>query len=76
MKYVFDITEEEIRAVLVAMEQDPRYNTLPGYTANVNLWSDNSMPFIEVHLQYLKTHPSLDPEHYLANLKLMTKRRV
>lgn len=49
------------------------YHTKAGYNANNELYPDNLMPFVEKHMQYLSSHPSVNPTYYLANLRLMTK---
>lgn len=69
------MNEEEIRTALRAMEADESYQTEVTYSANVALYPDNTISFTEKHTAYIKTHPALKPEHYIANLKLKTKRR-
>ncbi len=70
-------TEEGIN-ILEALEQmvaDPRYNTAPTYSANSTQYPDNLIPFVDKHMNYLTTHPKVDAEMYIANLKLMTRAR-
>jgi hypothetical protein len=62
--------EQEIRTALQSMEQDHALITNSAYRANGELWADNKMPFVEVHLAYLKAHAALDPRIYLSNLRL------
>jgi hypothetical protein len=69
------MTEAEIKAALEQLEADPDFITKSAYRANAQQWPDNVIPFVEVHLQYLKEHPKLNPEHYLSNLKLRIRRR-
>ncbi len=57
------------------MARDTTYNTDSSYSANSNLYPDHLIPFVAKHMEYLKNHPSTDPEHYLANLRLMTRIR-
>jgi len=57
-------------AELKLMANDPRYNTQGTFSAR---YSSNLMPFVERHMKYLSEHPKLDTQHYLSNLKLMTK---
>jgi hypothetical protein len=64
----------EIEEALRLMEEDSSYNTISSYSANV-AHLDHQIPFSEKHLLYLKNHPRLNPEHYLANLRLMMKVR-
>lgn len=63
----------ETRQVLIAMVEDDRYMTDSSYSANAELYPDNLIPFVEKHMNYLRAHPSTDPQHYLANLRLMTR---
>lgn len=67
--------EATIREELVTMEADPNFVTKAAYRANVDHWPDHEISFVEMHMTYLKSHPSLDPKHYLANLRLMSRRR-
>lgn len=55
---------------LKLMANDSRYNTQGTFSAR---YSGHVMPFVERHMKYLSEHPKLDTEHYLSNLKLMTK---
>lgn len=67
--------ELEIRQALRVMELDKSFNTKSSYAANTVLWPDHRISFTEKHMAYLKAHPALNPQHYLANLKLMIKKR-
>lgn len=69
------MSEAEIMEELLIMESDPSCKTEPAYRANITLWPDNQITFSANHLQYLKSHPNLNPRHYLANLRLMIKQR-
>lgn len=69
------MTEEEISTALQKMESDPTFVTNPAYRANSSLFPNNTISFVEAHLTYLKLHPKLDPNHYLANLRLMSRKR-
>lgn len=69
------MVDEEIRAALAVMEKDPSFATKSTYNANSLLWPDNRMPFIEVHMAYIKGHPKIDPKQYLSNLRLRSRQR-
>jgi len=69
------LEEAEIREALQLMEDDSSFNTGSSYSANGTLYEDHQIPFAEKHMAYLKSHPKLNPEHYLANLRLMMKVR-
>lgn len=60
---------------LQKMLEDNAYNTQPGYTSNTELYPDNSIPFIKQHIEYITNHPAVDPQHYLSNLRIMTRVR-
>lgn len=65
----------EARKLLELMMTDDSYNTPTTYSANTELYPDNQMPFIDKHMNYLCSHPSVNPNVYLSNLRLMTKIR-
>lgn len=70
-------TPEGVRArqILIAMAADAGYTTVSSYSANSELYPDHKIPFVEKHMEYLRAHPATDPEHYLSNLRLMTRLR-
>ncbi len=70
-------TEEglEVQESLKAMAKNKMYNTESSYSANSELYPDNLIPFVAKHMEYLRTHPATDPQHYLSNLRLMTRVR-
>lgn len=70
-------TEEgaDIEAELIAMQIDNRYNTESSYSANGILYPDNQIPFVDKHKKYLLTHPTVSPQSYVSNLRLMTRIR-
>jgi len=60
---------------LHAMAADIKYSTDASYSTDGGNYSDHLRPFVDKHMQYLASHPTVDPAHYLANLRLMTKIR-
>ena len=62
---------QELRTIAA----DVKYNTGSSYSADSSSYSDNLIPFVDKHMRYLILHPSVDPAHYLANLRLMTRIR-
>jgi hypothetical protein len=62
----------EVVQVLRNMAEDVKYNTESGYSANSETYPDNLIPFVDKHMDYLRSHPSMDPQQYLSNLRLMT----
>lgn len=63
----------KIQQTLRLMAKDSAYNTASTYSANAVQYPNNLIPFVDKHMNYLNTHPSLDPHHYLANLRLITR---
>jgi hypothetical protein len=66
---------QRIRQELSDMLTNQGYTTESTYNTNSDLYPDNKIPFVEKHMHYIATHPSVDPNHYLANLRLITKVR-
>ena len=65
----------EIEAALVRMVADTTFTTAASYSADGLSYPDNLIPFVEKHMRYLNNHRNVDPAHYLANLRLMTRVR-
>lgn len=68
-------SEVGIEAVsfLEMMILDDSYNTEPSYSADTESYPDNLMPFMDKHVNYLYSHPMIDPQLYLSNLRLMSR---
>ncbi len=64
-----------VKDALIVLEDDPAYITQPGYSSDLEKYPDNSVPFVEKHMSYLVSHPSVNPGMYLSNLRLMTRKR-
>lgn len=64
-----------IQNQLREMAADVKYNTGSSYSTDTGSYADHLIPFVDKHMRYLMVHPSVDPIHYLANLRLMTKIR-
>ena len=76
-KINFFDTEEgiEVERTLRSMVTDNAYSTVSSYSTDAEQYPDNLIPFVDKHMKYITTHPSTDPIHYLANLRLMTRVR-
>ena len=61
----------ELRTELESMVKNPLYNTRL-YTMLTDASGDR---FIEKHMHYMSTHPTIDHWQYISNIKLMTKLR-
>ncbi len=67
---------QAIRDELRRLVLDANFKTDSSYTADVNAYPDSVMPFVENHLTYLTKHPGVNPDHYLANLRISLKIRT
>lgn len=66
---------ERIRKILKEIEASPLYTTTTTYSSNTDKYPDHRIPFSDKHLDYIESHPELNVDHYLANLRLTTKVR-
>ena len=66
--------EEQITQTLQAMQDDPSFITKTAYRANVALWPENTITFIDTHLAYLRAHPKVDRQSYISNLRLRLRK--
>lgn len=69
------LEDEGVALKLKAMVVDDSLNTACSYSANTELYPDNQIPFVEKHMAYLVAHPKVNSQYYLANLRLMLKKR-
>ena len=71
----FLTSDEGIKAAeaLQLMVLDDMYITKPTFSADTETYADNLIPFIDKHMAYLRSHPAMNPRHYLSNLRLMTR---
>ena len=65
-----------IKEILIEMTHSERYNTNSSYSANSAVHPDNLIPFVEKHMAFINTHPNVNADQYLSNLRLLTKLRV
>jgi len=64
-----------IEKALHEMTRDKSFNTASTYSADSETYPDNLISFVDKHMTYLVAHPSLDAQMYVANLRLMTRKR-
>lgn len=70
------LLDGNVRDKLCQIEQDDSFNTCASsYSANIEMYPDNQIPFIDKHIAYLMAHPQVDYDQYLSNLRLMLKVR-
>ncbi|HSH18285.1 MAG TPA: hypothetical protein VK978_02795 [Candidatus Saccharimonadales bacterium] len=65
----------DISQTLRNMMADSAYHTPSSYSANSTAYPDNQMPFDVRHMIYLTAHPKLDAWQYVANIKLMSRKK-
>lgn len=65
----------EVLGTLQSMERNPVFRTVDEATRDLELYPSGIVPFVDKHMQYLHKHPLLNPEHYLANLRVKLKIR-
>lgn len=63
----------KVREILCNMVEDQAYNTRPSYSADTTRYPDNLMPFVDKHMNYLSSHANLNAEHYISNLRLLSR---
>ena len=61
-----------IRVTLSNMMTDPEFNTRSMYSPAAG----GDVLFVDKHMEYLSQHTTLNVEHYLSNLRLMTRIRT
>jgi len=69
------MTLEEVTTKLQSLQDDPTMKTVSKYSPTAPEWPDNQLPFVEIHLAYLRAHKLVNPTHYISNLELMIKKR-
>lgn len=70
-KFLVSKEAETIRETLEAMMDDPEFNTTSLYSSAAG----EKQLFVDKHLRYLSLHTNLNADHYLSNLRLMTRIR-
>ena len=65
-----------VREKLLQMQHDPQLVVQStSFSSDVAYYPDGQIPFVEKHIAYLLQYPKLDPDQYLANLRLKLKKR-
>lgn len=72
---VVHIPEEEILRQLTLMQNDDSLST-PTELTDDPYFADRKMTFVDKHHRYLVSHPKVNPEFYLSNLRTMIKIRT
>jgi len=69
------MTLDEARIKLTAMQNDPHMVTKSMYSPTATDYPDSSLPFVEIHLAYLRKNKLVDPTQYISNLAIMVTQR-
>lgn len=69
------ISLDQARERLVEMQDNPRMVTKSMYSPTATDYTDNRLPFVEVHLAYLRKNKLVDPAKYISNLGIMITQR-
>lgn len=60
---------------LETFQSDPNMVTKGIYSPAAKDYPDNQLPFVQVHLGYLKKHKQVNAAQYLSNLEIMIRQR-
>lgn len=74
-QFATSLEAKRVLHILQEIESSPVYTTTTTYSSNIDKYPDHRMPFCDKHLDYIESHPELNIDHYLANLRLTTKVR-
>ncbi|HYF96718.1 MAG TPA: hypothetical protein VD947_01630 [Patescibacteria group bacterium] len=64
----------EAKSLLLQMEADSSFVTQSAYRANIERWPKNRISFIDIHMEYLRTHPQISIKDYISNLRLKLRK--
>lgn len=68
------MSEDEINEQLTRMESDSSIKSSPSIVQTAP-GEAKMKSFTEIHTDYLKKHPKINPEYYLANLRTVLRIR-
>ena len=68
------VEEAAVLLTLQEMEADKSYATISKYHSNTEKYPDNQISFSDTHIAYLKRFPSINPQQYIQNLRIITKQ--
>jgi len=69
------MTVDEITTKLETWQSDPKMVTKSSYSPAAVDYPDNQLPFVQIHLAYLRKHRQVNPTQYLSNLEIMIRQR-
>jgi len=74
--FINSVSEDQIVEELNSLKASSSYMTNPAYRGNAEKWPNHQISFVNFHLGYLRDHPALNPHQYIANLRLVLKKRA
>lgn len=69
------MTLDDARRALLKMQRDPGMITESKYSPTAEGYPGGQLPFVEIHLAYLRKNKLVNPSQYISNLAIMVKRR-
>lgn len=69
------MTLDEISSKLEALQDDPTMVTKSMYSPAAGEYPDSQLPFVQIHLAYLRKNKHVNPAQYISNLEIMIKKR-
>lgn len=69
------MTTEEISTKLEELQNDPTMVTKSMYSPTAMEYPDSQLPFVQIHLAYLRKNKHVNPAQYISNLEIMIKKR-
>lgn len=69
------INLDEAREKLLLMQENPNMVTKSMYSPSATAYPDGQLPFVEIHLTYLRKNKLVDPAKYISNLAIMITQR-
>lgn len=75
MNPTLPMTLDEARTLLLKMQDNPRMVTKSIYSPTATDYPDCQLPFVEIHLAYLRKNKLVNPSQYISNLAIMVTQR-
>lgn len=69
------MTIDEITEKLRELQDDPSMTTKSMYSPSATEYPDGRLPFVEIHLAYLRKNKHVNPTQYISNLEIIIKKR-
>ena len=69
------MTIEEITSKLEQLQSDPTMTTKSIYSPSAIDYPGNQLPFVQIHLAYLRKNKHVEASRYISNLEIMIKKR-